>query len=123
MDVTHKPRTKLVCTIGPATYDHLRELIDAGMSVARVNFSHGTPDEHTNVVHAVRAAAHQARRSVAVMADLPGSKIRLTDLTDGEQTLAEGASFDLATDRPTLHQELQVGDRVLLADGAAELRV
>jgi pyruvate kinase len=123
MDVTQKPRTKLVCTIGPASFDRLPELIDAGMSVARVNFSHGTPDEHTNVVHAVRAAAHQARRSVAVMADLPGSKIRLTDLTDGEQTLAEGASFDLATDRPTLHQELQAGDRVLLADGAAELRV
>ena len=80
MDVTQKPRTKLVCTIGPASYDHLPELIGAGMSVARVNFSHGTREDHTNAVHAVRAAAHQARRSVAVMVDLPGSKIRLAEL-------------------------------------------
>src|SRR6187455_1360184 len=111
MDVTHKPRTKLVCTIGPATYDHLRELIDAGMSVARVNFSHGTREDHTNAVHAVRAAAHQARRSVAVMADLPGSKIRLAEMPDGEQALIAGDTFELKTDRPTLHEELQVGDR------------
>jgi pyruvate kinase len=101
----------------------LPELIGAGMSVARVNFSHGTREDHTNAVHAVRAAAHQARRSVAVMADLPGSKIRLADLPDGEQTLQPAETFELRTDRPNLHQELQVGDRVLLADGAAELRV
>jgi pyruvate kinase len=123
MDVTQKPRTKLVCTIGPASYDHLPELIGAGMSVARVNFSHGTREDHTNAVHAVRAAAHQARRSVAVMVDLPGSKIRLAEAPDGEHTLIAGDTFELKTDRPTLHEEIQVGDRVLLADGAAELRV
>jgi pyruvate kinase len=118
-----KPRTKLVCTIGPASLERVRELIDAGMSVARVNFSHGTADDHINAVHVVRAAAHQARRSVAVMADLPGSKIRLADIDGGERTLAAGETFELQTDRPSLADELQVGDRVLLNDGAAELRV
>ena len=53
------------------------------MDVARINFSHGTPDDHKAYVHAVRAAAHSARRSVAVMADLPGPKMRLGEL-DGD---------------------------------------
>jgi len=123
MDPRHQSRTKLVCTIGPASVDKLRELIDAGMSVARVNFSHGTPDEHKDAVHAVRSAAHQARRSVAVMVDLPGPKIRLSEIEGGERTLEQGAIFDLSTNRPTLGQELEPGDRVLLADGAAELRI
>ena len=79
----------MVCTIGPASYDHLPELIGAGMSVARVNFSHGTREDHTNLVHAVRAAAHSARRSVAVMADLPVRSCA-GRARDGEQTLAQG---------------------------------
>ena len=138
------PRTKLVCTIGPASVERVRELIDAGMSVARINFSHGTPDEHRAAVHAVRAAAHHARRSVAVMVDLPGPKVRLGDLPNGEIELAAGQRLELraaapptgepaptgepgpgavTVNRSTLVEELQPGDRVLLADGAAELRV
>lgn len=139
-----RSRTKLVCTIGPASAERIGELVAAGMDVARINFSHGTPDDHKAYVHAVRAAAHSARRSVAVMADLPGPKIRLGQLGADPLILETGASFTL---RPAdagadgalgdaagdasgatastagLAAQLEVGDRVLLADGAAELRV
>jgi pyruvate kinase len=90
-----RPRTKLVCTIGPASIDHVRELVDLGMAVARINFSHGTLDEQRAAVHAVRAAAHHARRSVSVMADLPGRKVRLGMLEGGAVELQAGASFVL----------------------------
>src|SRR5436853_7610510 len=119
-----RPRTKQVCTIGPASADKIPDLVAAGMDVARINFSHGTPDDHKAYVHAVRAAAHSARRSVAVMADLPGPKLRLGDLEDGQQRLESGASFSLsAVHGADLAAKLQVGDRVLMADGAVELKV
>ena len=131
-----RAQTKQVCTIGPASLERIPQLVTAGMDVARVNFSHGNPDEHKEYVHAVRAAAHSARRSVAVMADLPGPKLRLGELTDGEARLETGASFTLRPDdghpgdksgasvaHPEVTKHLEVGDRVLLADGAVELRV
>ncbi len=93
-----RSRTKLVCTIGPATADRVGDLVAAGMDVARVNFSHGTPDDHKAYVHAVRAAAHSARRSVAVLVDLPGPKIRLGELEGGAVTLETGATFTLRSD-------------------------
>jgi len=129
-------QTKQVCTIGPASIDLVPQLVAAGMDVARVNFSHGTPEEHRDYVHAVRAAAHAARRSVAVMADLPGPKLRLGALAGDQLLLETGTSFALRADDTTpgtaaaaglAHGEvlagLHAGDRVLLADGAAELRV
>ena len=70
--------TKLVCTIGPASVDRIDELVAAGMDVARINFSHGTPAEHAAAVAAVRAASGE----VALMIDLPGPKIRLSALAD-----------------------------------------
>jgi pyruvate kinase len=119
-----RPRTKQVCTIGPASADKIPDLVAAGMDVARINFSHGTADDHKAYVHAVRAAAHSARRSVAVMADLPGPKLRLGEIDGGSQVLETGATFDLGgVHGADLAARLQVGDRVLLADGAAELRV
>ena len=130
-----RSRTKLVCTIGPASAERVGDLVAAGMDVARINFSHGTPDDHKAYVHAVRAAAHSARRSVAVMADLPGPKIRLGELEGGVAHLETGSTFTLRSgDEPGnatgasvstsgLATQLEVGDRVLLADGAAELRV
>ncbi|MEO6294289.1 MAG: pyruvate kinase, partial [Candidatus Limnocylindria bacterium] len=73
-------RTKLVCTIGPATADRIPELVAAGMDVARINFSHGTVAEHAAAARAVR----EASRVVALMVDLPGPKIRLGDLAEDE---------------------------------------
>src|SRR5918995_5789440 len=128
-------RTKQICTIGPASLDKIPHLVAAGMDVARINFSHGTADDHKAYVHAVRAAAHSARRSVAVMADLPGPKLRLGELDAGEIRLGTGGVFELrateapgdaagaSVSHPAVLAGLQEGDRVLLADGAAELRV
>ncbi|HSH21531.1 MAG TPA: pyruvate kinase, partial [Candidatus Caenarcaniphilales bacterium] len=134
-----QPRTKLVCTIGPASVGRVRELIDAGMDVARVNFSHGTPEEQRAAIQAVRAAAREARTTVAVLVDLPGPKIRLGELENESVALETGATFVLrpeadehpplgnqrgaAVSQPDLASHLERGDRVLLADGAAELGV
>ena len=128
-------RTKLVCTIGPATIDRVDELVATGMDVARVNFSHGTAEQHASAVERVRAAADAAGRTVAVLADLSGPKIRLGDL-DTDAVLEPGTPFTLHADAwphgdardaavgwATLPTELDRGDRILLADGAAELRV
>src|SRR5687768_9476963 len=99
----NRSRTKLVCTIGPASAERVGELVAAGMDVARINFSHGTPEDHKAYVHAVRAAAHSARRSVAVMADLPGPKIRLGRLKDDVVVLETGSTFTL---RPAAAAEM-----------------
>ena len=93
-----RPRTKQVCTIGPASADKIPDLVAAGMDVARVNFSHGTADDHKAYVHAVRAAAHSARRSVAVMVDLPGPKLRLGELDGGQAVLLTGGKFTLRSE-------------------------
>jgi pyruvate kinase len=131
-----RARTKQVCTIGPASFELIPQLVAAGMDVARINFSHGTDEDHKAYVHAVRAAAHSARRSVAVMADLPGPKLRLGQVEAGEARLETGSEFKLRADdgtpgnatgasvaHPEITARLEPGDRVLLADGAAELRV
>src|SRR3954449_12117959 len=76
-------RGKIVCTLGPAVADRIPELIAAGMDVARLNFSHGDHADHEKVYRAVRDAADQAGRAVAVLADLQGPKIRLGRFTDG----------------------------------------
>ena len=132
----NRASTKQVCTIGPASVDCIQQMVGAGMDVARINFSHGSDEDHKAYVHAVRAAAHSARRSVAVMADLPGPKLRLGELAGGEARLGTGSAFTLRPDdgkagdatgaavaHPEVTKHLEVGDRVLLADGAAELRV
>src|SRR6187399_2441741 len=85
--------TKLVCTIGPATEDRIGELVEAGMSVARLNFAHGTADEHAVRVRTIREVARTAGRHIAILADLPGPKVRLGPLRGGEATLERGATF------------------------------
>ncbi|MEP7158324.1 MAG: pyruvate kinase [Chloroflexota bacterium] len=90
-----RPRTKQVCTIGPASAEKIAELVLAGMDVARVNFSHGTPEDHKAYIHGVRSAAHSARRSVATLVDLPGPKLRLGDFDGGEARLTTGSTFTL----------------------------
>jgi pyruvate kinase len=121
-------RTKLVCTIGPASVERTDELVAAGMDVARVNFSHGEPEEHAHAVELVRRAAGAAGRALAVMTDLSGPKIRLGALEGGELELRTGATLEIGADRvettyPGLAGDLEPNDRILLADGAAELRV
>ena len=130
------PRTKLVCTIGPATIDRLDELVAAKMDVARINFSHASSADRTTAAERIRSAADDAGRTVAILADLAGPKIRLGDFRDESVDLEAGAEFVLHS-RPGapstvtgasvtyagLAADLETGDRVLLADGAVELRV
>ena len=73
-------RVKIVATLGPATDGHEAELVEAGLDVARLNFSHGTQSEHARRCNAVRAAARAQGRRVAVMQDLQGPKIRVGEL-------------------------------------------
>jgi pyruvate kinase len=128
-------RTKLVCTIGPASRDRLPELVAAGMDVARINFSHGSPEAHRATAVAVRDSA-PGPRPVAILTDLAGPKIRLGELSGGEVTLEASRPFTLrprtagvgdasgaSVTYDRLATDLRAGDRVLLADGAAELRV
>jgi pyruvate kinase len=128
--------TKLVCTIGPASEGRLAELVAAGMDVARINCSHGSRDDQNRYVAAVRRAAEEAGRAVGILADLSGPKVRLGELDGGQVELEAGATFVLRTATDTrgdaagasttyagLAGDLESGDRVLLADGAAALRV
>lgn len=128
-------RTKIVATIGPASVGRVDALVAAGMDVARLNFSHGTPADHESAARAVRDAAARAGRPVAVLVDLAGPKVRLGRLPSGGVVLATGANFTLrrgtetgdaqgaATNHDGLARDLQPGDRISLADGAVELRV
>jgi pyruvate kinase len=127
--------TKIIATIGPASVDRLEEIVEAGVDVARINFSHGDATEHVRYLEGVRKASDSTGRTVAAMADLPGPKVRLGEVVDDEVTLEEGHSFTLgprdapgdtsgaSTDHGSLAQDLRSGDRILLADGAVELRV
>jgi pyruvate kinase len=128
--------TKLLCTIGPAGEAVLPELVAAGMNVARINCSHGAREDHVRILAAVRRAAEHAGKPVGVLADLSGPKVRLGEIAGGEVLLVSGERFVLragskgpgdtsgaSTTHPGLAEDLQSGDRVLLADGAVELRV
>ena len=88
-------RTKIVATIGPASREPevLVRMVEAGMDVARLNFSHGTPEEHAEVIGRVRDAAGRAGRQVAVMQDLPGPKLRIGKLADDVVELGPGEAL------------------------------
>jgi pyruvate kinase len=130
-------RTKIVATIGPASdsAEVLGDLIDAGMDVVRLNLSHGALDGHLERLARVRAVAAQRGRPIAVLADLPGPKIRAGAFPDGGVALVAGAFVTLRpgdgpSDRsnitvpyPTLIDDLRVGSRVQLGDGAIAMRV
>ena len=121
--------TRLICTIGPASVGQLDALIAAGLDVARLNLSHGTDDERRRTVAAIRSAAESAGRRVAILADLPGPKVRLGRIEGGAVELRLGSEVVLgagdgamATTHAGLAADLEPGDRILLADGAVELR-
>ncbi len=129
-------RAKLLCTLGPAceSLDGLRALINAGMDVARFNFSHGTHEEHRARLEHLRQASELERKSVAALQDLCGPKIRTGRFsapfalpTDAEVTLVEG---DFSADEAVipiqyegLAGDVRVGDKILFDDGRIELLV
>ncbi len=129
-------RTKIVATLGPATssVETVTELIEAGANVLRLNFSHGTREEHTRRIATVREAAELAHREVAILGDLPGPKIRLGEVAGGSVDLVAGAGVrltdgegrggaELAVALPGLARALRPGNRVLIADGVVQLGV
>ena len=129
-------RTKLVCTLGPATNTpkFIRGLVTAGATIFRINFSHGAPEDHARAFELVRAVEAEVGTALAVMADLPGPKVRLGVLDPDPLKFVPGQAFALhpggagdkdgaTTTYPDLANDLRVGDRVLLADGAVELSV
>ncbi|NJA56178.1 pyruvate kinase [Streptomyces sp. NEAU-H3] len=130
-------RSKIVCTLGPAvdSYDQLKALIEAGMNVARLNMSHGSHEEHLGRYQRVREAAADTGRTVGVLFDLQGPKIRLETFADGPVELVRGDEFtitveDVQGDRTicgTTYKGLPgdgaKGDPILINDGNVELKV
>jgi len=131
------PKTKIVCTIGPAseTSETIRELIANGMRVARLNFSHGTHRDHEQKIHIIRKVAEDLGKPVAILQDLGGPKIRVGHIPDpgvriepGQDIIlttqtVEGSEQRISVSYPLLGEEVKAGDRILLADGFLELRV
>ncbi|HEX6327784.1 MAG TPA: pyruvate kinase [Jiangellaceae bacterium] len=130
-------RAKIVCTLGPATdsAERLRQMVEAGMDVARFNLSHGSHEEHEQRYRRVRAAAALAGRNVGVLVDLQGPKIRLGKFDHGLVRLEAGDKFTITTDdvkgdatrSSTTHRGLTAdvhpGDTVLIDDGRLSLEV
>ncbi len=130
-------QTKITATIGPASASRavMEQLIRAGMDVARLNFSHGTLDDHRRNIERLRAAARAAGRDVAILADLPGPKIRLGTIEGEPVTLVTGQGFTLTTDEvtggptratvsfPRLPQVTKPGDQLFVNDGLVQLDV
>jgi len=130
-------RTKIVCTLGPATSSAavMEQLIKAGMNVARLNLYHDTYKEHARRIQTLKKLTQALAPPIAVVLDLPGPKYRTGKLKDGQATLKRGAQVILTTKQiegnagvisvnlPTLTQDIKVGDTVLLDDGAMQLKV
>ncbi|MGE5455368.1 MAG: pyruvate kinase [Methylocystaceae bacterium] len=130
-------RTKIICTIGPASEspEMIAKLIDAGMNVARLNFSHSTREEHAQRMATIRKVAEEKGAFIGIMLDTKGPEIRTGKLRDGVIDLVEGQQLMLTTrevmgtteavsiNYPGLPAEVNSGDRILLSDGLIELEV
>ena len=131
-------RTKIVATIGPATCspEKIAQLAEAGVSVFRLNFSHGDPEFFRKVITAIREVEKQAGRPLTIMQDLPGPKIRIGLLPEGKFVLTQGDRLTLARERkeqeelpfipfdhPTILAALTEGDVMVLADGGLRFRI
>jgi pyruvate kinase len=129
--------TKIVATVGPASRDPetLVHMVDAGMDVVRLNFSHGSHEEHAETVHRVRVAAERAGRPIAILQDLPGPKLRIGPVEGGRVDLVSGSTVTISCGDEEilgtsnklwlswkrLASSIQPGDPLYLADGAVRL--
>lgn len=129
------PRTKIVCTLGPVTRSReaIAGLMDAGMNVVRINFSHGTAEEHAATVDTVRQLARTREQPIAILGDLQGPRIRIGNLhasvavAPGDDVVLcheeRAGSGEVPVTYEGLAQDVSVGDRVLVDDGLIELMV
>ena len=139
MDNAQRQRrsTKIVATLGPGSDSLIANLVQAGVDVFRLNFSHGSHEEHAARIDAIRSAADKSGRFVAILGDLQGPKIRTGAFSDGPVMLNPGDAFDIdptlpmdagtvtavGTDYPALADDVETGDRLVLGDGVMELEV
>ncbi|HEY5564484.1 MAG TPA: pyruvate kinase [Rhodothermia bacterium] len=133
-----KRRTKIVCTLGPASASKstIERMVDAGMNVARLNFSHGTHKDHGRLIEIVREVATTRGVSIPIMQDLQGPKIRIGDVANGRILLIEGQEIILTSspvdngsgrhvhiNYPGFEDDVEVGGSILLDDGRLELTI
>ena len=131
-------KTKIICTIGPASTDAaiLEKMIKAGMNIARLNFSHGSYEEHAERIKLIRDTAARLGVSVGILADIQGPKIRIGKIKDEPLVLNEGDRVFMTVDPtkdqtngyiyvdyPTLIKDVKIGGKILLADGMIGLTV
>lgn len=130
-------KTKIVCTIGPASesIEKLEQLIEAGMNVARLNFSHGSHEEHGARIKNIREASKKTGKTVGILLDTKGPEIRTHDFVDGQAELVTGAEVVLSTEQVLgtaekfsvsyagLYDDVDPGSRILIDDGLIELEV
>ncbi|MFA6603604.1 MAG: pyruvate kinase [Patescibacteria group bacterium] len=134
--MSQNKRTKIVCTIGPASGSPstLTAMVRAGMNVARLNFSHGTHEEHAKLIGALRMLSSQTNEPVAILQDLQGPKVRIGNLPAEGVKLVPRTKVVFTTDRlaappkipvgyEKLHEDVKSGDRLLLDDGLMDVRV
>ncbi|GJM06561.1 MAG: pyruvate kinase [marine bacterium B5-7] len=132
-------RTKIIATLGPASSDHamLKKMIEQGLDMVRLNFSHGTADDHTARIQLVRRVSEELNRTIGILADLQGPKIRVARFREGKVQLNVGEPFILAADMDPdvgdegavgidykdLPNDVSPGDELLLNDGLIVLKV
>ena len=130
-------KTKIVCTIGPASRSRkmIEKLAKAGMNVARINLSHGTLAEHGKVIRDIRDVARTLNLPIAILLDLPGPKIRTGALQNGKITLKEDSTFSIVRENikgdetkvsvnyPSFFKDVKAGNSIFVNDGAIELKV
>ncbi|MFD0768311.1 pyruvate kinase [Bacillus sp. CGMCC 1.60114] len=130
-------KTKIVCTIGPASesIEKLEQLIGAGMNVCRLNFSHGSHEEHGVRIKSIREAAKKTGKTIAILLDTKGPEIRTHDFVDGQAELKTGAEVVISTEQVLgtaekfsvtyagLYDDVDAGSRILIDDGLIELEV
>ncbi len=135
--ISARRRTKIVCTIGPScnTQEGINNLLLHGMNVARVNFSHGSHEDHAQVIGYIRKAAREFNYSIPVLMDLQGPKIRVGQMKNGGQVLKTGSEIKITSDNiegtstiipidlDNLIIEAEVGNSILLDDGLLEFKV
>ena len=130
-------RTKIVATIGPATssLEKLKEIILEGVDVCRLNFSHGTYEDHKQVIDNIKLANEQLGTNVCMLLDLQGPKLRVGEMENGKVELINGEIIEVTTEKcigtsnrvyvnfENLPNDVNPGERILLDDGKLELKV
>jgi pyruvate kinase len=130
-------KTKIIATIGPATssYEMLKKIIKAGVDVCRINFSHGSHEEHKKVIDNVKRINEELGTYISLLGDLQGPKLRIGEVENNKILLTKGETVILTTEKcvgtveklyinyPQLPKDVEKGERILLDDGKIELRI